>query len=286
MAREMVESAREFMAPKVRPCGNLEHYDEHRFTKAILLTSLAPMKIATFNMRGGGSRWHWSRVITTFKADIVFAQETRTPSVLAAQGRDTHRLRDAHWEPAGHGKWGSAIWVRQGAFTPRVCSGPTWWAAGGELATDDGAFLVCSVHVAPHKSSYVSSANRFLDQLATISNGRPTILGGDWNLTVSERHQDDARKLSNGERVLQQRVRDEFGLVSVWSAMYPGAPLPQTLRWSNAPKTPYHCDGILVPAAWATRLREVRVVSTRAWRALSDHAPVVAEIDMAKEKPA
>jgi hypothetical protein len=49
--------------------------------------------------------------------------------------------------------------------------------------------------------------------------------------------------------------------------------------------TPYHCDGIFVPAAWYRYLDQREVLASPSWEALSDHNPVVASFSGASEPP-
>jgi len=68
--------------------------------------------------------------------------------------------------------------------------------------------------------------------------------------------------------------------MSCWTAAHPGEPLPQTLRWtgdrSPGRTTPYHCDGILVPQAWAPGIR-CDIHTADPYR-ISDHNPVSATV--------
>jgi endonuclease/exonuclease/phosphatase family metal-dependent hydrolase len=103
------------------------------------------------------------------------------------------------------------------------------------------------------------------------------VLGGDFNVAVGYRRQNERVKFVPGERDLLDRLANEFDLVSCWQAANPDRPLAQTLRWSGNPTVPYHCDGIFVPQSWLPRLISCRVVHGSRWRQLSDHNPVVAE---------
>ena len=238
------------------------------------------MRLVTFNMRGGGSRAHWETLLGETTPAIAFVQETRDPRLLPSDLLAVHDLTNACWSQAGHGKWGSALWLREGACETMALSGPTWWAAGGTVRAMGEEIFACSVHLAPAAAgAYVRSANTFLDGLRSVAGSGPVVLGGDWNLSVGARQPDEELRNSRGERELLQRMREEFGLVSAWSACYPTLPLPQTLRRSTNPVRPYHCDGVFVPVSWGDRLRSVEVPAGPAWTALSDHNPVVVEVD-------
>jgi hypothetical protein len=124
------------------------------------------------------------------------------------------------------------------------------------------------------------------------------IIGGDFNLTVGQRHHSERRDdgtpwlTAEAELAVQARLGEEFGLINCWQTANPGMPLAQTLRWSGEPRPPicpqcppvrsFHCDGIFVPASWGTPF--CTVINNEEWtgrndgRRLprSDHNPVVA----------
>ena len=78
---------------------------------------------------------------------------------------------------------------------------------------------------------------------------------------------------------LLARLADDFGVRSAWSAANPGSRLPQTLRWARDPRPPYHCDGIFLPSEWCHRITSVQVLDGSPWTELSDHNPIVADIE-------
>jgi endonuclease/exonuclease/phosphatase family metal-dependent hydrolase len=126
------------------------------------------------------------------------------------------------------------------------------------------------------RGSYHRAVTQILDLIAAVADGGDVIIGGDFNIGVSERHASEVHATSKADLSIQQRLRDEFGLANCWQSANPGRPLAQTLRWTNAPCTPYHCDGLFVPRSWLPSLRGCDVISSTEWDALSDHSPVVA----------
>ena len=124
--------------------------------------------------------------------------------------------------------------------------------------------------------------NRILDALTAHFDGTDVIVGGDMNVVTAYRPADDVVRMTKGERALLDRLRDEFGLISSWQTANPGRALPQTLRWQANPVTPYHCDGIFVPVAWATALQRCDVHAGAIWDALSDHNPMCCDILLTK----
>ena len=136
-----------------------------------------------------------------------------------------------------------------------------------------------SVH-APVRGSYHRAVNEILDMIAAHVGRGDLVIGGDFNVGIGERQASEDRTTSAADRAIQRRLRDEFGLANCWQEANPGRPLAQTLRWSNAPAVPYHCDGLFVPRSWLPRLRSCEVVSSPEWDSLSDHNPVVARFEV------
>jgi endonuclease/exonuclease/phosphatase family metal-dependent hydrolase len=190
-------------------------------------------------------------------------------------------LTTASWVPAPHGLWGSALWTAENPLETVALAGESWWAVGGIVNFGRCRFLACSVHLdAAAKGRYIGSAHGFLNQLQELNVGLPMVIGGDWNLTVGERQPDEDLPLSKAGKILLMRMREEFGLVSGWSLCNPGVHLPQTLRWPRAPTLRFHCDGIFVSSDWHTRVRNATVLSDESWTKLSDHNPVIVELEL------
>ena len=116
-----------------------------------------------------------------------------------------------------------------------------------------------------------------MDCLLPFGDDAEIVIGGDFNLTVSERHEDEDKTTSNTDRKIQARLRNEFGLINCWQHANPNTPLPQTLRWVSKKDVPYHCDGIFVPKEWENSLTSCEVISGNMWDRLSDHNPVLAD---------
>jgi endonuclease/exonuclease/phosphatase family metal-dependent hydrolase len=245
------------------------------------------MKITTYNMRrGGAGRTHWSRILADHDPDVLLAQETYAPQEHLSPSKHGDLHQHAVWAKVATVPWGSAVYVK--SVIPRPITIPVsdfaGWVVGGEVTdfawSKSGApkVQIFSVH-APKIASYQKAINSILDMISGLTDGCDLVIAGDFNLTVSERQATEPLETLRDDRAIQARLRDEFGLVNCWQTTHPGEPLPQTLRWENAPETPYHCDGIFVPKSWACRLRSCKVLSDGAWADLSDHNPVAAEFE-------
>jgi endonuclease/exonuclease/phosphatase family metal-dependent hydrolase len=240
----------------------------------------ANMKIATYNLRCGGKagqRVHWTQLFEVANPDIFLVQETCHPEqYVTSQFWETHQ-NQVKWSKVESNAWGSAIFVRSGSVNQ--LKAPEFEGNVVGVEVEDFAWSpiqarklrIFSIHApAPYKPS----VDRILDWIATFPNDGDLIIGGDFNLTVGVRHPSEQRE--DQDLWLLERLRKQFGLMSCWQAANPNRNLAQTLRWSRDKATPYHCDGIFIPAAWYRYLDQCEVLASPIWEALSDHNPVVA----------
>jgi endonuclease/exonuclease/phosphatase family metal-dependent hydrolase len=242
------------------------------------------MRIAAYNLRAGGkrgARMHWRRIIDEFSPEILLVQETYHPSVYLEPEFYAANANRIYWQAAPGRKWGSAIYVRSGRLNPFSLPQHDGSIVAAEITRSEWSrrtrrpLRVASLHVpAPYKRPM----NEILDFFATLPGTHDWVLGGDFNLAVGVRHAGEP--VPSEPPWLLRRLRREFNLMSCWQAVHPNRDLAQTLRWSRNPATPYHCDGIFVPAAWYRHLEDCQVISGPSWDGLSDHNPVVATFEV------
>ncbi|MBI1877646.1 MAG: hypothetical protein HYR94_05350 [Chloroflexi bacterium] len=247
------------------------------------------MRIVTYNFRAGGKRGEqnqWSKILTDFAPAIVFAQETRNPKLEVPENYQINQNRFV-WHPV-NSKWGSAVFIRDGEIKPLDLPGFEGWVVGAKISepnwfkTRQRPLQVFSVHAPTRKGcSYIKAMNLILDQIAGLSDNADLIIGGDFNITASFRHDSEKMKTGQANEKILTRLSNEFRLKSCWQAANPDQPLAQTLRWGSNKTTPYHCDGIFTPVTWGQLLESCQVIS-EGWEALSDHNPVVATFEMTK----
>jgi endonuclease/exonuclease/phosphatase family metal-dependent hydrolase len=241
------------------------------------------MKIATYNLlKGGRQRVHWVKMIEGYEVDLLLVQESYAHhehlSPLAYPAARSHAV----WQMVEQNGWGSAIFSGGGSVKPVAVPGFSGWVVGAKISGASwqaglaDPLLAFSVHAPSRGESYWKQVNRLLDKIKKVAGRREVVLGGDFNITVSNWCGSD-RPVSRQELAIQARLADEFGLLNCWQEANPDRPLQQTLRWTGDRTTPYHCDGIFVPLSWKERLESCAVLSGDEWDRLSDHNPVVAQ---------
>lgn len=246
------------------------------------------MNIATYNLRvGGKKRVHWQKMLDDHQVDILLLQETfphdqHLQTLLEPLPTDRCVFNFVPGLP-----WGSAVFLAKGSIRRIPVTGFEGWVEGGAVSRvtwPDGTnneLLTFSLHAPSVKDSYANQVNKILDELQRIADGRAMILGGDFNLTVSD-GEGAKRPVTNQESEIHKRISEEFRLVNCWKEKHPNEPLNQTLRWSRDKSAVYHCDGIFVPETWRHELVQCEVISGEAWTSLSDHNPVWASFRESK----
>ncbi len=248
------------------------------------------MKLASYNMHFGGKAGvHWNEMLKECDPDILLVQESLPPvdhMPVSSHGASHER---AVWSPVETEEktmtWGSGVYFK--TATPRPVELPRYagWVTGAEVEAFKcpgdvtKTLRVFSVHAPTAKESYQRAMNSILDMLMDYRDGCDVVIGGDFNITISERHEPEDRNTETADRKIQHRLRDEFGLINCWQESNSDEPLAQTLRWGSDKTVPYHCDGLFVPATWQASLQSCDAISESKWDDLSDHNPIVAEFN-------
>jgi len=242
------------------------------------------MRIVSYNLHFGGRKGPgnaWEIMGREFAADLVCAQESRDPCRDLAAGGDVHG-KHCLWKSAQDRNWGSAILARSALLEPVPLDAYEGWVIGArvhDIAIGDGrrSLMVFSIH-AKSPSPYPPVVAKILDCIGRAWDGTtPLILAGDFNMTMARRQARETLKNVRAEIDILKRMHDEFGVVNAWQALHPDVDLPQTLRWSNDPKLPFHCDGILVSESLVAGLASACIVQQGHWATASDHNPIVVD---------
>jgi exonuclease III len=241
------------------------------------------MRIATYNiLKGGTQRVHWVKMIENQRVDLLlvqesFAQHEHLPPLCYPDFKC-----QSVWEMVEKNRWGSAVFSRSGSMKPIGVPGFAGWVVGAEIRGASwqkglcDSILAFSVHAPSRAESYAKQVNKLLDEIKRIAGGKEVILGGDFNITVSN-WSGSERPVIKQDLAIQKRLAEDFGLLNCWKEANPNQPLHQTLRWTKDRTIPYHCDGIFVPRRWKNRLKSCKVLAGEEWDQLSDHNPVVAQ---------
>lgn len=178
------------------------------------------MRLLTYNLRfGGASKLHWTKVLAECSPDVFFVQETFEPMLHLSPAEHGELHRNAHWQAVTNLNWGTAIWSRDTRARPLTLPDFQGHLVGLELNDPPFAFgsarplRVFSVH-APNRGGYHGAVHGMLDTIAKCYDNGDVIVGGDFNLTVGERHAAETLTTSSADRAILTRLRDEFGLAS------------------------------------------------------------------------
>ncbi|MFM9059676.1 MAG: endonuclease/exonuclease/phosphatase family protein [Planctomycetaceae bacterium] len=233
------------------------------------------MRLVTWNLRNGVGRPLWPRLQAELQADIGFLQE----SDAAPNGANVI------WRKVPEASWGSAVVTSLGRIRSIELPGYEGWVVGGEVELSGRGLSVFSVHapsstkVVP-REPYATEVVKIVELIRdAVRPENDLIIGGDFNVTLGERHPSESLHTTSSDRLALKAIA-AVGLISCWTAAHPGTPLAQTLRWSGdrspGKGTPYHCDGLLVPASWSRRI--TCSIHTDDCFRVSDHNPVSAVV--------
>jgi exonuclease III len=129
------------------------------------------------------------------------------------------------------------------------------------------------------QSRYVRGVHARVVELRHVVRRRPTLIAGDFN---SNTIWDKPRAPMDHSRFVTW-MRDELGLVSAYHAHFGEAhgseSTPTYYHTWQEPK-PYHIDYVFIPDAWRNRLANVNVGGYDDWSKLSDHRPLLVEVDL------
>lgn len=242
--------------------------------------------IASYNLHFGGhanDANHWQRINSEFQPDFICAQESWHPSEYFSP-EEYSQFKGCIHSNVHHGKWGSAILSRKHKLEEISLSLPEFdgWVVGAripDLVIGGIAqpMLLFSIH-APSPGPYEPRVHRMIEAIAQKWGNAPMIIAGDFNLTTAIRKESENLKNTTGEIKILNRLQNEIGVLNAWQHLHPHDELPQTLRWSNRPLDPYHCDAIFVSEKHVPHLVSAEVMSTGVWGSMSDHNPIIVSL--------
>jgi endonuclease/exonuclease/phosphatase family metal-dependent hydrolase len=220
------------------------------------------MIIATWNVNSGKIADRLTELRTVYHADVVAMQETAEPPVDSAcswSGDLKHK-----------GVSLSTVLPYKRADIPGESS-----PCIAATVTDEtiGEFNVLAVWAKP-TPTYFADLSRTFDLYSQFIRERPTVILGDFNMSV--------RVHSKGKQfyLLNARLNHDFDIHSVYhenTGERFGMETMTTLYWQWGASGCFHCDFIYIPGSWIRRLKSVTIPGYSKFTS-SDHRPVLCEI--------
>lgn len=248
------------------------------------------LNLVSYNLCKAGAPGYgtWATLFDALAPDIFLAQESASPEqYMAAKARPFRPPTGSAMlgGRAGGNYWGSALFVCTGALTPiPMPEDLAGWVAGAAVTglptpgSSTAPLHIYSIHTPPDANgNYAPVVERILDCIGERSAGAALVMGGDFNITISQRRPDETLQNKASEKEIHDRLREEFRLINCWQIAHPEVPLARTLRHLyNAESPAYHSDGLFVPAAWRAALRSCEVLDQPFGDPPSDHNAVQA----------
>lgn len=234
------------------------------------------MRLITWNCRVGGFRKK-AKHIAPFRPDVLAVQEVEPlDDVLLFAGDDQPTFRDRIGDPA-FPKRAIGMFSYTDVELAPVDGAPCQYcfrryrARHGEVL-----FQVVGVWTWATKfreTSYRQVIDGVREHGMWISQA-PTVILGDFNDNGSYRSGHWAELLA---------LLQPLGLVSAYHEHFQepfGAESRPTHYFKGNQNAPSHLDYCLVPKAWAGRIRTVSVGAYDDWHAVSDHVPLIVDLDL------
>lgn len=238
------------------------------------------MRLVTWNCRVGGFRNKTAK-ISLLRPDILVAQEVELlDGVLLFAGQEQptyhHRISDS----VARGSRGVGVFSYTGAELRPVDVGESMSFRRYEVKLGVLEFQVVGAWTWKTNSS-VTSYRQLHDGLLRHAEWiaqRPTVVLGDFNGNASFQG-------SNWKELLE--LMQQLGLVSAYHHHYSerfGEETRPTHYHLAKEAAPFHLDYCFVPEEWARRIKKVEVGSYADWCDLSDHVPLVVDLDLGESQ--
>jgi exonuclease III len=233
------------------------------------------MRIITWNCRIGGFGRRKAAYMARLRPDILAVQEVEPIEgrlLFAGECQPTFcdRLSGAQHRRA------SALFSYTGlTVKPVDAESPEFAFRRYEVTSERLVFNVVVVWTYARKGKGVSyrQAHEGLAQHAHWMEKRPTVVLGDFNNNASF----NGTSWSKLAPLLESR-----GLVSAYHHYFDeafGTESRPTHFHGGKPARPFHLDYCFVPAVWKDRIARVEVGRHDGWGQVSDHMPVIVDLD-------
>jgi exodeoxyribonuclease III len=188
-------------------------------------------------------------------------------------------------ENAGNALWAGSDPREKGLM---VSAGPGWTVEPigrplspaelylGARVTGRSSFALLAVWAKPVRGArgYVRSIHQALDAYANQLSCGDNVVMGDFNSHPIFKH---------GHDELAARLEREFGLVSAYHAhqsVSAGAEKHHGYYHHRDRHQPFHIDYCFVPKTWVKRIQNVSFGGYFQWTSLSDHVPLIVDLDL------
>lgn len=235
------------------------------------------MRIVTWNMgcnipASGYRKYHdeaWTYLLDELRPDVALVQEAMVVKMRAAADF-TVTLCDL----APRYDAGTAVLVREGLVAseaPKLSVGSATYVPTTKVSTPAGPLNVAAVHVYPGDEQHADLA-KLVELLGSTFGDEPVLVGGDFN---AARHFD---KVYGGKKYARFfEAMDDAGFHDAHWAKH-GCEIQSF--WGRQAKEQYQDDHFFVSKSWASRVRLCSVVDNDTVRRVSDHGPVVLELEV------
>lgn len=220
------------------------------------------MKIATWNVNSGEIAARLNDLRTHGDADIIAMQETAEPAPGPTTCLWAGDLKHKGVSLSAHMPFERAQFI--GESSPSI--------AARFNTSDLGPFNVLAVWAKP-TPSYYSDLSRTFDLHASFIRERPTVILGDFNMSVRvhekgrQFYQLNARLNHDFDvhSAYHEFTNERFGMETMTTLYY---------QWGNSGC--FHCDYVYIPSQWIHKLRSVKIPGYNTFTT-SDHRPVVCD---------
>lgn len=236
------------------------------------------MRVVTWNMGcnipASAYRKHhdeaWAYLLDELKPDIALVQEA-----VLAKMRAAHDFNVTLCDLLPKYDAGTAVLVRndvEASEGPKISVSSATYVATTKVSTPAGRLNVAAVHVYPGEEQH-ADLRKLVEVLRSSFAGETLLVGGDFN---AARHFDDIYRRKEKYATFFNAMAEAGFHDAHWG--FHGREVQSF--WGKKAKEPYQDDHFFIGETWASRVQSCSVVDNEIVRRVSDHGPVVLELDV------
>jgi exonuclease III len=232
------------------------------------------MRIVTWNCQMGLDKK--LEALASLRADVAVVPECSKKSAVA--------LREHGYKTLWFGKnphKGLGVMCRDDWAMRALAQPEQMWIAPVEVDAPVPFVLMavwaCAAGVT-RAEHYIGQVYRAMMAHPEWFGARPTVVAGDLN---SNKIWDKNRVMGNHSDVV--RMLREHGVVSAYHEYFgeeQGEESRSTTYLYRHEDRPFHLDYVFIPGEWARQMKTVEVGGYKQWAKLSDHCPVMVEVEL------